>query len=91
VSDILDLMDPESIARLRHSLRTPLNHLCAQVMWAHDHIEKAIDGVGKPWRSLNDADDRDRLAIELNAAGVLNIPGQFGTFALLNRLVIQLK
>ncbi len=27
MSDIVDLMNPEAIARLRHSLRTPLNHL----------------------------------------------------------------
>jgi PAS domain S-box-containing protein len=27
VSDILDLMNPEAIARFRHGLRTPLNHL----------------------------------------------------------------
>jgi PAS domain S-box-containing protein len=27
VSDILDLMNPEVIARLRHTLRTPLNHI----------------------------------------------------------------
>jgi PAS domain S-box-containing protein len=27
VSDTLDLMNPEAVARLRHALRTPLNHL----------------------------------------------------------------
>jgi signal transduction histidine kinase len=27
VSDLIDLMNPEAVARLRHSLRTPLNEL----------------------------------------------------------------
>jgi PAS domain S-box-containing protein len=36
VSDTLDLMNPEAIARLRHGLRTPLNHLIGYAEMVRD-------------------------------------------------------
>jgi PAS domain S-box-containing protein len=36
VSDILDLMNPEAIARLRHGIRTPLNHLIGYAEMVRD-------------------------------------------------------
>jgi PAS domain S-box-containing protein len=36
VSDLLDLMNPGAIARLRHSLRTPLNHLIGYAEMVRD-------------------------------------------------------
>jgi len=39
VSDILDLMNPEAIARLRHALRTPLNHLIGYAEMVRDEAK----------------------------------------------------
>jgi PAS domain S-box-containing protein len=39
VNDILDLMNPEAIARLRHSLRTPLNHLIGYAEMVRDEAK----------------------------------------------------
>jgi PAS domain S-box-containing protein len=40
VSDLLDLMNPEAIARLRHSLRTPLNHLIGYAEMVRDEARE---------------------------------------------------
>jgi PAS domain S-box-containing protein len=40
VSEILDLMNPEVIARLRHSLRTPLNHIIGYAEMVRDEAKE---------------------------------------------------
>src|SRR4051794_16644003 len=48
VSDILDLMNPEVIARLRHTLRTPLNHIIGYAEMVRDeaHEQRAEAEAG---------------------------------------------
>ena len=40
MSDTLDLMNPEAIARLRHGLRTPLNHLIGYAEMVRDEARE---------------------------------------------------
>src|SRR4051794_22584077 len=48
VSEILDLMNPEVIARLRHSLRTPLNHIIGYAEIVRDEAEERGAGAHGP-------------------------------------------
>ena len=47
-----------------HPMRASLNHLRAQVVIAHHHVEQCIDALGIERRRLEHADDRRRLVVE---------------------------
>jgi hypothetical protein len=45
VSDPVDLMNPEAVARLRHGLRAPLNHLIGYAQMARDEALEQSAGA----------------------------------------------
>ena len=49
MSDILDLMNPEAIARLRHTLRTPLNHIIGYAEMVRDEAEEQSRTPRRGW------------------------------------------
>jgi PAS domain S-box-containing protein len=56
VSDFLDLMNPEAIARLRHALRTPLNHLIGYAEMVREEArEQSDDAAGAEMDRVLDA------------------------------------